>query len=439
MSYDLYEEDPHFLSPSSSTPKKSPPSRHTLARNRSNTSLRGGASSLAHELAVALLPEPTAGSKLLAEEFGIEYDDGAEGIDGMPPHDHSEPSFAVSSDLDPSMALDAAATSGSSTPGVTDDDDVLDPTFHTPAPPARARSQPEVDAMALLSQNLDSTEKFLAHLRRLDTDGSAPLALEALAADIISRLNETARDREEQVRELLKCEREFQRIAVEVGGADALAGLDALEDPAALLADAPSSSSAPSASALEPVAEEPSFSHDWEADPDAHLLHQPDGAESDVDADADMDLDVHGGGSSDGSPLKDTFPISPPPLPLSASGTAVPATPAGAIPHLAHLRTHTASLVSSLTALSEHAQVNGAATAEAGRKIRGLKNKLGGWRTDWDSAERSRARIERWETGVDVEGACRVDGRAFVAEHLREFERVLSEANIKTQAIMTPS
>jgi len=432
MSYDLYEEDSHFLSPSSSTPKRSPPSKHTLSRNRSSTSLRGGASSLAHELAVALLPEPTASSKLLAEEFGIEYDEGAEGIDDLPPHDPSVPTFAIANDLDPSMAHDSAA-SGSSTPGVTDSDDVLDPTFHSPAPrpPARSSnnssSQPEADAMAQLSQNLESTEQFLTHLRRLDTDGPpAPLALEALAADIISRLNETARDREEQVRELLKCEREFQRIAGEVGGADALADLDAL------VVDAPSSSApapAPApAPALEPVAEEPSFSHDWEVDPDAHLQ-----SDDDSESDEDVNIDVDGN-SSNGSPLKDTFPVSPPP-PLSASGTAAPASPAGAIPHLAHLRTHTASLVSSLTALSEHAQVNGAATTDAGRKIRMLKNKLGGWRTDWDSAERSRARIERWE----VEGSLRVDGRAFVAEHLREFERVLFEANIKTQAIMAPA
>ncbi|KAN0138203.1 hypothetical protein V8E53_004092 [Lactarius tabidus] len=438
MSYDLYEEDPRFLSPSSSSLRKSPPSKHTLSRNRSTASLRGGTSSLAHELAVALLPEPTAGSKLLAEEFGIEYDEGAEGIDGigidgmpMPPHEHSVPTFGIPSDLDPSMGLDSVA-SGSSTPGVTDDDDnlVLDPTFHSPAPRTPARSQPEIDAMALLSQNLESTEQFLAHLRRLDTtDGPAPLALEALAADIISRLNETARDREEQVRELLKCEREFQRIGAEVGGADALAGLDAL------VVDTPSSSSSPSsppsasAPVLDPVAEEPSFSHEWEVDPDAHLLHHSD---VDVDVDLDLDAELHGGSSStDGSPLKDTFPVSPPP----ASGTAAPGSPAVAIPHLEHLRTHTASLVSSLTALSEHAQVNGAATTDAGRKIRALKNKLGGWRTDWDSAERSRARIERWE----VEGARRVDGRAFVAEHLREFERVLFEANVKTQAIMAPA
>ncbi|KAH9973556.1 hypothetical protein BGW80DRAFT_1437229 [Lactifluus volemus] len=440
-----YEEDSRYLSPSSSsTPKKSP-SKHNLARNRSSTSLRGGTSSLAHELAVALLPEPTAGSKLLAEEF--------EG-DGVP-------TFAVSNDLDPSMSLDA--TPESSTPPATDDnddndDDAFDPTFDSLTttavePRVRRRSLPDADAMSLLSQNLESTEKFLAHLRRLDTDGPAPLALETLAADIISRLNETVRDREEQVRELLKYEREFQRIGAEVGGPDALASLDALEDPRGLsLSDAhPSSSSSSSSSSapapasapatasepahsrtLEPVAEEPSFAHDWEIDPDAHHLmnrQDDDGAESDVDVDVD--------GGTGLSLKEDSFVVTSPVLPPVLTG---PATPATAIPHLAHLRTHTASLVSSLTALSEHAQVNGAATTEAGRKIRALKNKLGGWRMDWDSAERSRARIERWETSGDVEGgARRVDGRTVVAEHLREFERVLVEANVKTQAIMVPS
>jgi len=461
MSYDSYEEDSRFLSAPSSSPRKSP-SKHNLSRNRSSASLRGGTSSLAHELAVALLPEPTAGSKLLAEEFGIEYDEGAEGIDGLPPEDTGVPAFAVTSDLDPSMTPDIA--SDATTPISTDndidngndDDEISDTNFHDPAPAPRSRgrgrgreqSEPDVDAMVLLSQNLESTEKFISHLRRLDADGAAPQALETLAVDIISRLNETARDREEQVRELLKYEREFQRIAGEVGGQDALASLEALEDPQGLLlpSDAPpsssSSSAAPASSSspvresadarhqLDTVAEEPSFTfsnNDWEDDPDAELHHHhPDGAES------DLDMDIDGSGTS---PLKDSFVGLPPPPPVN-SGTA---TPAGAIPHLAHLRTHTASLVSSLTSLSEHAQVNGAATTEAGRKIRALKNKLGGWRTDWDSAERSRTRIERWEKGGDDEGERRVDGRAVVAEHLREFERVLFEANVKTQAIMAPA
>ncbi len=309
--------------------------------------------------------------------------------------------------------------------------------------------------MALLSQNLESTEKFIAHLRRLDMDGSAPLELETLAVDIISRLNETARDREEQVRELLKYEREFQRIAGEVGGSDALASLESLEDPRGLLGDASSSSStsaqptstststSTSASApssahettrtthhLDPVTEEEqSFTHDWEVDPDTHL--QPDG-------DPDLDLDDMGGGNT--SPLKDdSFATSPPTLPPLPINSGSAATPAGTIPHLAHLRTHTTSLVSSLSSLSEHAQENGAATTEAGRKLRALKNKLGGWRTDLDSAERSRSRIERWEADRDVEGTRRADGRDVVAVHLREFERVLFEANARAQAIMAPA
>jgi hypothetical protein len=464
MSYDPYEEDSRFLSAPSSSPRKS-----TLSRNRSNASLRGGTSSLAHELAAALLPEPTTGSRLLAEEFGLEYDEGAEGIDGLPPEDvNGVPTFAVLGDLDPSTDPDGVA-SGSTTPAATEDNDDEDNDEYTPdttthnlnhtlTPRTRRQrqapeqaQQSEGDAMALLSQNLESTEKFIAHLRRIDMDGSAPLALEGLAVDIISRLNETARDREEQVRELLKYEREFQRIAGEVGGSDALASLDALEDPRGPLADASSSSSSTSTPApssahestratrhLDPVTEEePSFTHDWEVDPDTHL--QFDGDPDGHSADIDLDIDLDGMGSSDTSPIKDdsfaTSPTSLPPLPINGSA----ATPAGAIPHLAHLRTHTTSLVSSLSSLSEHAQVNGAATTEAGRKLRALKNKLGGWRTDLDGAERSRLRIERWEADGDVEGVRRVDGRDVVAEHLREFERVLFEANAKAQAIMAPA
>src|ERR1700730_8035019 len=167
MSYDPYEEDSRFLSAPSPSPRKSPSKHNSLSRNRSSASLRGGTSSLAHELAVALLPEPTAGSKLLAEEFGIEYDEGAEGIDGLPPEDADVPTFAVSVDLDLSMVPDGA--SGSNTPAITDDDDNdnvevdadldaapdPDPTFHSPPPDPRRRSQPEADALALLSQNLE--------------------------------------------------------------------------------------------------------------------------------------------------------------------------------------------------------------------------------------------------------------------------------------------
>ena len=102
-----------------------------------------------------------------------------------------------------------------------------------------------------------------------------------------------------------------------------------------------------------------------------------------------------------------------------------------------------------MSSISEHAQVNGVATADAGRKIRSLKNKLGGWKTEWESAERSRAKIERWEAGiVDTDDNTaslaspvrltgrRVDGRKIVEEQLRAFELALADAALKTQAIM---
>ena len=89
-------------------------------RNRSSG---GGPSSLAHELAAAFSLEPTTGSRLFAEEFGIEYDEGAEGIDGSPPEDvNGVHTFVVSSDPNPSMDPPGVA-SGSITSTATEDND----------------------------------------------------------------------------------------------------------------------------------------------------------------------------------------------------------------------------------------------------------------------------------------------------------------------------
>jgi hypothetical protein len=184
---------------------------------------------------------------------------------------------------------------------------------------------------------------------------------------------------------------------------------------------------------LESVAEEDqlgAFSNDWETDPD--LLHLDD---------EDRDEITH---SPIQSPVKDSFP--PPPL---VDG---PPTVAKSIPQLLHLRSLTTSLVTSLSTISDQAQVNGVATTEAGRKIRALKNKLGGWRMDWDSAERSRLTIERWEAGLPdaelsnghgasgfVASVRRTDGRKLVKEHLKAFEQALADAASKTKAIMASS
>ncbi|KAJ7906001.1 hypothetical protein B0H13DRAFT_2508161 [Mycena leptocephala] len=448
-----------------------------MANRRSTASLRpstmggetgggmGGGFSLAHELAVAMMPEPSAGSKLLAEEFGIEFDEGAEGIDAVPTGPQiniqdGEISFAES-ESDPQLD----STFDSEEPSLDD------PTFGDPQQIQREEKlKKEVDAMEVLAADLASTDNFLLHLRRLDADSLPPSStsssmpstlssstlsssssiptssssantsqqpeLERLASDVIRRINDTARDREGQVRALLGYEREFRRIAGEVGGQDVLGRLDALPIPEDDEPDPEPELLPPSlASSLSPIAEVETvspkiaptrpphtrtFSQDWETDPDAQRLGDALGNSiGDLDGDDGMDP---------------AFANTSPPASPSASRTA-------------DLRTLTTSLIASLTSVSEHAQVNGAATAEAGRKLRALRNRLGGWRAEWEGAERSRGRIERWEAGgvVDFSStsgtpvAGRIDGRTVVAEHLSAFERALADAAVKTKAIMAVS
>ncbi|KAI0792045.1 hypothetical protein C8Q75DRAFT_731900 [Abortiporus biennis] len=487
-SYDNIDDDDLFSPPSSSSrflgvasnngPRKQP-SRQTINGRRSTASLRSpsslaqtldddaanGRHSLAHELAVALMPEPSAGSKLLAEEFGIEYDEGAEGIDdqdspkdtlhsndfctapdptfdGHPhtPHDDQQP-------LPPSFSIDA-------TPA-------FDPAFGSPLakPPSSPSKVPEQDPMITLADDLAYTEKFLAQLRKLDGDYTGPTSaqptLEKLASDMIRRIDDSVRDREGQVRELLEYEREFRRIAGEIGGSDVLGQLDELEN----IIEEPSTTATTSTSktedntqdarnrALDAIQEESlsssqilANSSDWEAYLDRDRERLGAGAEEDEEYDSSV---------YSPSPVKAVFTIPPPP-PISG-----PITPASVIPHLAHIRTFTTSVASSLATISEQTQVNAAATTEAGRKIRALKNKMTGWRTEWDSAEKSRMKIEKWEAGI-MDGdstpsstpgtptkttstiivSKRVDGRTLVKEHLQAFERALVEANTKTQAII---
>ena len=487
--------------------------------------------SLAHELAVALMPEPSVGSKLLAEEFGIEYDEGAEGIDSLPSHhqvrDHSpydhdgddgtppidnDSEFGngiLGGDMPNSLASefggggdvalggsdddDASNFQDGPSPGMVDDggdhdlESLDDPGYSSPLFGRKKvhAKKLEQDALEVLSQDLESMDKFLHHLRCIDVDPSGPsttasaasvsqqISLEKVASDFIRHIHESVRDREGQVRELSVCERELKKIAGEVGGEDILGSLDemtgieelsdgvASQQQQGKTDGGRSSSSKPS---LDPVVEEepPSptttrrrhrhrrrISTDWELDPDRNHL----GDEFEEDDDYEELLEDGEGDtfSEATSPVKDTFPRAPPPPPPLIG----PITPAKTVPQLAHLRTSTSSLVSQLTTLSEHAQVNGAATAESGRKIRALKNKLGGWRMEWDSAERSRQRIEKWEAGTLVEGdsqaqarqspeptswggttSKRVDGRVIVQEHLRAFELALTDAALKTQAIM---
>ncbi|KAL0577528.1 hypothetical protein V5O48_004469 [Marasmius crinis-equi] len=434
-----------FLSPSTSTIKKTP-SRHNLNNKRSNASIRASPTladsmgedagnsrfSLAHELAAALMPEPSASSRLLAEEFGIEYDEGAEGIDG-------DTSIEQETENTTTMPTFADELQGDvSFDGLPEQEQVpadYDPVFASPSPTRRRKPEkPEQDAMETLTQDVESTDKFLSHLRHIDADPGSSIsqqpALEKIASDVIRRINDTARDREGQVRELLEYEREFRKIAGEIGGNEVLGQLEELQEMKDVLEEEephrPSHSRSNSqATPLEadPRRHSRMESEEWNMEPNQH----------DDDADDNSELAP--------TPVKETFP---PPPPLKG-----PPSPASTVPQLAHLRSLNTSLLKSLSTLSEHAQVNGAATTEAGRKIRALKNKIGTWRTDWDSAERSRIRIERWERGL-LDGTDstesspshtpssykRVDGRTLVKEQLQAFEVALADAGTKTKAIM---
>lgn len=362
-----------------------------------------GAHSLAHELAVALMPEPGGGSRMLAEEFGIEYDEGAEGIDEDDCARRDEereahaPGDSLANEIGGSLADEMGGSSladelgGSGSADEDTDEDVEDSIDGDDGDDSFIPRRREQDAMEILAQNLASTDQFLAHLRAIDalptlsfshTSDAAPSAhvLERLASDMVRAINEATKERESQVRELIAYEREFRRLSTEVGGNDVLCELDDIDEG--------ETETEPVPTKLDTVAEEDELESSYAP-------------------------------SLPSSPEKPSFAA---PQPSSA---------AAPLPHLVQLRTHTAALLSSLTTISEQAQVNGAATADSGRRIRALKNRFGGLRGEWEGAERSRGRIERWEQeGADL-NCSRV-----AEEHMIAFQQAIDEAGVKTQAIM---
>ena len=381
------------------------------------------------------MPDPAgSASRLLAEEFGIEYDEGAEGIDDDPLAGHSN------GDANVDDAHGAVLNGGSSladelvesTPGgnlaaelgsVVDDelhgqDDggtgdqiELNNTSDDEDEDANRRAALAQDAIEVLAQNLASTDRFLAHLRTIDTT----FTLENVTTDMISGLNDAVRDREGQVRELISHDRDLKRIATEVGGTDVLGDLEPLE--VSLAEDEPERQTRESFK-LESVTEEEEIA-------EGDSLYAP---------------------SLPASPQKPFFApacTSTPPSSTSLSSSK-PLNKASqqpqssistlnvALPSMTHMRSHTASFLASLTIISEQSQVNSAATADAGRKIRSVKNQLAKWKMETEGAERSRLKIDKWE----VESIGRRDGRVVVDEHMRAFERAIVEAGMKTQAIM---
>ncbi|KLO19072.1 hypothetical protein SCHPADRAFT_899176 [Schizopora paradoxa] len=460
MSLDLEDDvfgngGSNFLSPSPNKhSRKSPSKLKGMKAQRSSSSLRPGSNfgssledeggdgmhSLAHELAAALMPGPSAG-QMLADELGLEFDEGAEGIDEQPAREAEGDDDTLAQQLNghapeidiPTFEVDSPSDELARHFGSMD----------SPVPSSRGpppRSPPAQDPLDVLSRDIESTETLLSSLRRLDIDvatATTQPSLEKVASDIIRHINETVRDREGQVRELMDYEREFRKISGEVGGDDVLSRLDELHEVDGLL-DSSSSLDASQSSIKTVEANRPNgpaltrqTTSDWEINPDHNHLGDDD-AFSEIEPESP-------------SPIKDVF---------ATPSITGPPSAATAIPLFTSMRSVNTSLAASLNILSEQAQMNGAANSDAGRKIRALKNKLGGWRAEWDSAERSRVRIERWESGLSDDDPStpplsspphksitskRIDGRTIVAEQLEAFKIVLADAGMKTQAIMARS
>ncbi|KIM20205.1 hypothetical protein M408DRAFT_333109 [Serendipita vermifera MAFF 305830] len=459
------------------TPRKSPNSG--LSSRRSNVSLRQSTSlaqdlggggendggqrfTLAHELAAALMPDPSSSSRMLADEFGIELDDdeGEQEEDVAPDTTadtiqpiEEDPSFAVPAARRERSPPKASAASSRRLSSVADD-----------RPDSRTfkRNSPspvfEQDPFLVLNQSLKSTDLFITQLKNMDGGDTTAQAsstmraqdqlLETLAADIIRKIDETAREREEQVRELLGYEREFRKISEEIGGNDLLGDLEELDYIEGLVDETYNTNEQGPGDEEQlsvPMGGRP-LSTAWEDEPDPHNLNAL------MEEDEEEEENEYGFDEPT-TPAKDAqfLPPSPP--------STGPSTPSSTLPHLAYMRTITQSLVSSLGAISEQAQINAVATTEASRKIRALKNKLGEWRSEFDGAERSRRRIEKWEVGIWDDGTEMevpsgplsptigspdaslppgkpIDVRKIVEEELLAFSKVLQEVDAKTKAIM---
>ncbi|EJD43776.1 hypothetical protein AURDEDRAFT_114567 [Auricularia subglabra TFB-10046 SS5] len=410
-----------------------PASHMSLKNHRSSASLRpqddgghddgGPVVSLAHELAAALMPEPSMTSRLLADEFGLEFDDGVEGgvegDDNGEANGATEPHSVDERELEQDPELGQAGDPFMTANGFAHDEPVL--------------QEPDEDTLERLTKDLAATDAFLGTLRRLDADGdsssnqhrttgharqgsviipSEGSTLEGVAAAMIRRLNDTTREREGQVRELRDCDREFHKIAAEVGGMDVLAEVDilAVVDGLELPSGRPVHTRQDSLNTrlrLDDLREEEEPVQELE-------LLEPD--EDDEYAPSPTLKRRH-------------TDIEPPPPPPASNA---PASVTRALPELVYMRSLTGSLVASLSAVSEHAQVGSAGAADAGRKLRALRNRLGTWRAELESAERSAARIEQWEASV---ARRKLSARGLVQAELSAFERVLADANNKTQAI----
>ncbi|KAG9092926.1 hypothetical protein FS749_015335 [Ceratobasidium sp. UAMH 11750] len=454
------EFDSHFLAPASSKQPRKSPSRQALGANGRSGTI---GASLAHELAAAVMYEPSD-SRALADELGLEFDDEEEGegetleghrldtelggealggIMGMSNHSEIET---------PSRPSRNNMLNGHAPAHPHDLDSDFESSPSKPPPPLSfTLSTPSADPIDTLKENVKFLDRFITHLQHMDIDPSSPTrssyapattqmrrmsmhggaepAVERIATDMIRHIDDARREREDQLRDLINYEREFRKIDGEAGGADRLGSLEPLEDVS--LTDGPTAGEASySTRALDAVPED-EYDDSWEAQRDPRDVFDDDmHDQEDGDDPAFADRSIR-------HTTAQTILPPPPPYP---SG---PLTPSSTLPHLAHMRAVSQILATSLSGLSEHVQVNGAAAAEAGRKLRALKNKVGDLQAEWTSAEQSMVRIERSERGLEwekTEGTetpqgKRVDGRVIVKEIKASFFAQLQQAEMKVQAM----
>ncbi|KAF8598299.1 hypothetical protein BDV93DRAFT_526826 [Ceratobasidium sp. AG-I] len=463
------EFESHFLAPASSKQFRKSPG---LTQRHSPLG-----ASLAHELAAAVMSEPSD-SRALADELGLEFDaeeeeegveaeDGGHGLgEGLDRDEHElggmmgmdMGNYAVGPEIDtpsrPSRGRgDTLNGHGHAHHLDLDSDFESSPTKSNPPPSLSfAPSTPAVDPIDTLKENVLFIDRFITQLQHIDTDPSTPAkpstssshhprlssvhvttvepAVERIASDIIRHIDDARREREEQLRDLVNFEREFRKIDSDPGGADRLGSLEPLED--VTLVDA-APQLAYHSRTLDAVTED-DFEERWESQRDPHDVFD------------DEEEDKHDDPAYR-SPRKNrtrAASLLPPPPPYPSG----PLTPSSTLPHLAHMRTVSQILATSLSGLSEHVQVNGAAAAEAGRKLRALKNKVGDLQAEWTSAEESMVRIEKsekdlgWDKaegeGLDLSGT-RVDGRAVVKEISASFFAQLAQVEMKVQAMFHPT
>ncbi|KAF8757971.1 hypothetical protein RHS01_03507 [Rhizoctonia solani] len=320
------------------------------------------------------------------------------------------------------------------------------PTKPLPAP-SFALSTPNVDPIETLKENVLFLDQFIVQLKNMDVD-STPLkpaqstnsgrlssiypnaepAVERFATDIIRHIDEACREREDQLRDLMTYEREFRKIDSEVGGADRIGSVEPLED--VVLTEKPPAQ-AYSLRTLDVVAED-DYDDNWEANSVIRETYL-----TKMETEMTQCLRVEVPAARRIEELCEELLFLPPPYPSD------PLTPSSTLPHLAHMRTVSQVLAASLSGLSEHVQVNGAAAAEAGRKLRSLKNRVTDLQSEWASAEQSIERIEKSEKGLDwdatnivpTEEGKRIDGRVVVKEISASFLAQLQQVELKVQAM----